>query len=64
MANGGASSIERYLSAKFRGNSGHACEPAGRGTTEPTWTCPACAAVWRVVEASTSGVTTRTWERA
>lgn len=61
---GGASSIERYLSSKFRGNGGHPCEPAGRGTTGPQWTCRECGADWRIVSAVKAGVTTLTWERA
>jgi hypothetical protein len=59
----GHGGIEQYLSARFRGNRGHDCRPAGRGTSGREWTCPECDACWRCVEGGTV-IRTMTWERA
>lgn len=55
--------IEQYLSARYRGNDGHECKPAGRGQAEPRWACDGCGARWKRVEGG-KVIRTLTWERS
>jgi hypothetical protein len=59
----GREAIEHYLSARYRGEGGHECRPAGRGQTESRWECPDCGARWKRTEGGAI-IRTLTWERA
>jgi len=39
----------------------HACRPAGRGTKEPTWTCPDCGTRWKSQVTGSGAMRNTTW---